>query len=149
MKSLGKLLIVPALLIGGLSVAKAQTSLKDDKADKAAEVKKMVQNKDYVFEATKEGKMPLGYHKVDVAVDKDTLLAFLPGHMKFDTHDYNYSSWRGKNGGWEVMMKPKTNMSDVKDIKMDISSQGMAMVEVDRSHGRAMELRGYIKQEDY
>jgi hypothetical protein len=149
MKSLGKLFLAAGLVVTGLCTAKAQTSLKDDKADKAAEVQRLIQNKDYVFEATKEGKMPTGYHKVDIAVDKDTLLAFLPGHMKFDTRDYAYSTWQGKNGNWEVMLKPKTGMSDVKKIKMDISSQGMAMVEVDRSHGGPLSLKGYIKQEDY
>jgi len=152
MKSISKLFFVLIAVFAGLNTVKAQTSLKDDKADKAAEVKGFVQSKDYVFEATTKGSMPLGYHKFGVAIDRDTLIATLPGSsgkVKFDCTKYGYSEWRGKNGDWNVVIKPNTQMADVKQIKMEITPQGHAMVEVKRSHGGPLDLNGYVKQEDY
>jgi hypothetical protein len=152
MKSISKLILVFIAVVAGLNTVKAQTSLKDDKADKAAEVKKYVQEKDYVFEATNKGGMPLSYHKFDIAIAKDTLVADLPGHagkIKFDCTNYGYSEWRGKNGNMEVMIKPNSQMADVKQINMEITPQGHAMVKVERSHGGPLSLNGYVKQEDY
>jgi hypothetical protein len=152
MKSISRLFFVLIAVFAGLNTLKAQTSLKDDKSDRAAEVKKYVQTKDYVFEATNKGSMPLSYHKYDVAIDKDTLIANLPGSsgkIKFDCTKYNYSEWRGKNGDMNVLIKPNTQMADVKQIKMEITPQGHAMVEVERHHGGPLSLNGYVKQEDY
>ncbi|HZY35169.1 MAG TPA: DUF4251 domain-containing protein [Mucilaginibacter sp.] len=152
MKSIGKLFFVLVAVFAGLNTVSAQNSLKDDKADKAAEIKGLIQKKDYVFEATNKGKMPLGYHKYDVAIDKDTLIANLPassGKIKFDCTKYGYSEWRGKNGDWNIVIKPNTQMADVKQINMEITPQGHAMIEVKRSHGSPLALNGYVKQEDY
>jgi hypothetical protein len=152
MKSLSKLLLAFGLLIGGLNAVKAQSSLKDDKADKATEVKSLVNSKDFVFEATKKGAMPLSYHKYDVAVSKDTLIAYLPGHaapLKFNCTNFAYNVMDGKGGSMDVVIKPDAKMADVKQIKMDISPQGHAMLRVVRTNGGPLTFDGYIKQEDY
>jgi hypothetical protein len=148
MKNLSKLFLVFALGIWGLNTAKAQSSLKDDKADKATEVKKLVNNKDYVFEATNaKGAKTMGF----VAISKDTLIANLPESkhlLKVSTTNYAYSEWRGK-AGYEILIKPKAGVtSDVKEIKMEVTPQGHASVFVKSSHG-PLALSGYIKQEDY
>jgi hypothetical protein len=155
MKNLSKLILAFGLILWGLSTAKAQTSLKDDKARKATEVKGLVNSKDFVFEATKEdmrkGGMPLNYHKYDVAVAKDTLVANLPGSsrpLKIATTNYTYSEMKGKKG-YDIIIKPKAGLtSDVKQIKMEVSPQGHASLRVSTNHG-PLELDGYIKQEDY
>src|SRR5258708_4174597 len=155
MKNLSKLIIVFALIAWGASTARAQTSLKDDKARKAAEVKSQINSKDFVFEATKEDTrkagMPLTYHKYDVAIAKDTLVANLPGSkapLKISTTDYTFSEMRGKHG-YDIIIKPKAGVtSDVKQIKMQVTPQGSALLRVTTQHG-PLELNGYIKQEDY
>jgi hypothetical protein len=149
MKSLSKLFLAFILLLG-LNVAKAQTSLKDDKAQKATEVKGLINNKDYVFEA--KGDNALNHRKY-VAISKDTLIADLPGYskggpIKFATTHFAYNEWRSKKGSWDIVIKPKTNMSDVKELKLDIMPSGHASLRVIGGHG-PLTIDGYIKQEDY
>ncbi|HEY2580464.1 MAG TPA: DUF4251 domain-containing protein [Mucilaginibacter sp.] len=157
MKSLSKLFFVFTLVLWGLNTAKAQSSLKNDKASKAAEVKDLVNNKDIVFEATtassEKGNQPLNYHRYHVAVAKDTLVATLPGPngdvVKFDCTKFAYNAVKGKNGTWDITIKPETKMGDIKELKLAVAPQGNASLHVVRSHGGPLSLDGYIKQEDY
>jgi hypothetical protein len=154
MKNLSKFLFAFGLILWGLNAAKAQTSLKDDKAMKAAEVKNLVNNKDYVFEATRtKGAKPLAYHKYDVAIAKDTLVANLPGSkapLKIASTDFAYNAMKGRKGNWDIIIKPKAGVtSDVKQIKMDVTPQGHASLRVTTYKRGPLALDGYIKQEDY
>ncbi|HEY8784662.1 MAG TPA: DUF4251 domain-containing protein [Mucilaginibacter sp.] len=158
MKSLSKLILVFTLILWGLNTAIAQQSLRGDKAKKAAEVKNLISNKDFVFEATKEGMhkggVPLKYHKYDVAIAKDTLVANLPGAgngpLKVSSRDYTYNEMKRKNG-YDIIIKPKSGItSDVKQIKMEVTPQGHASVRVMTTNRRGpLEFDGYVKQEDY
>ena len=157
MKNLSKLCVVFAFIFLGVNAARAQTSLKDDRAMKAKEVKSQINSKDFVFEATqagmKKGEEPLKYHKYDVAVVKDTLIANLPGvskgPLKVATTDYTFNETRGKNG-YNIVIMPKAGVtSDVKEIKMKVTPQGHASLRVETGHHGPLELFGYIKQEDY
>jgi hypothetical protein len=156
MKSVSKLSLVFALILWGLNTVMAQTSLQDDKAMKAKEVKSQINNKDFVFEAThadlKKGAEHLKYHKYDVAIEKDTLIANLPGMgrgpLKIATTDYSYNEWKGKRG-YEIVIKPKAGItSSVKQIRMEVTPQGHASVQVTSRRG-PLDLSGYVKQEDY
>jgi hypothetical protein len=156
MKNLSKLILVFALILWGINTVKAQTSLKDDKAMKAAEVKDLVNNKDFVFEATyTKGEKPLSYHKYDVAIAKDTLIANLPGSakgpVKITSTNFAYNAMKDKRGNWDIVIEPKAGLtSDVKKIKLDITPQGHASLRVITSgHHGPLALDGYIKQEDY
>jgi len=156
MKSLSKMLIAACLVWFGTNAVKAQSSFSQDREMKAKEVKNFVHSKDYVFEATREDMKgtdkALGYHRYDVALAHDTLVANLPGKsapVKFDCTNYAYSSWQDNSGHWGVVIKPQDAMTDVKQIKMDISPQGEAKIFVSRSDGPAMSFNGYIKQEQY
>jgi len=153
MKTLSKLLFVFSLVFCALNMAKAQSSLQDDKVQKASEVKKLVNSKDYVFEATAAKGQKLGYHKYDVAIAKDTLVANLPGMsapMKVASTDYTYSKMENGKGGYNITIKPKAGLtSDVKQIKIDVTPQGHASLRVTTSGRGPLALDGYIKQEDY
>ncbi|MDB5091246.1 MAG: hypothetical protein JWR09_5240, partial [Mucilaginibacter sp.] len=79
MKNLSKLFVVFALVFLGVNTARAQRSLKDDEANKAAEVKDLISSGRYTFEATKvisqkgnSSSLASGY---DLDVSKDTLIA--------------------------------------------------------------------------
>lgn len=156
MKNLSKLMMAFALLFFGVNAVKAQSSLRQDKAMKAKRVEKFVNSKDYVFEAThtgySRGDRQLPYHRYDIALDKDTLIAHLPGSarpVKFDCTNYAYHVSRANNGGWHVLIRPRASMTRVKEINMNISSQGEARVRVDRSNMGPLNFNGYIKQESY
>jgi hypothetical protein len=154
MKNLSKLILAFALIFGGINTATAQSSLKVDKAKRATEVKNLVSNKDYVFEATyTKGEKPLKYHKYDVAITKDTLIANLPGNngpVKIASTDFAYNSMEGKRGSWDIVIKPKAGLtSNVKQLKIDITPQGHASLHVIRRSQGPLALDGYIKQEDY
>lgn len=155
MKNLSKVMMALALLFFGINAVKAQSSLRQDRAMKAKQVKKFVNSRDYVFEAThtgyQKGDRHLRYHRYDIALDKDTLLAQLPGKhpVQFNCTDYAYHATRTGNGGWHVVIRPRTSMTDVRQINMNISSQGEAAVRVDRNHMGPLTFNGYIKQESY
>ena len=112
--------------------------------------------KDFVFEAThadmKKGDEPLKYHKYDVAIEKDTLVANLPGSsspLKIATTNYVYNEWKGKRG-YDIVITPKAGItSNVKQIKMEVSPLGHASLRVTTANHGPLELDGYIKQEDY
>jgi len=155
MKTLSKLLLVSALGIWGLNTASAQTAPKYDRALKRIEVKDLVDSKDYVFEAnnvdTKKGVMPLQYHKFNVGLSKDTLVACLPtksgDNLEISSTNYTYNEWKNKAGDRIVVINP-TDRPDIKQIRMDITPTGHTSVSVKTNHG-PLALDGYIKQEDY
>jgi hypothetical protein len=156
MKTLSKILLVSALGIWGLNTAKAQTAPKYDKALKKYEVSDLVDSKDYVFEAnhldTKKGAMALQYHKFDVALSKDTLVACIPtksgNNLEISSTNYTYNEWKNKAGDRIVVINPAANNANIKEIRMDITPTGHASVSVRTNRG-PLALDGYIKQEDY
>jgi hypothetical protein len=158
MKNLSKLLFAFAL-VWGINAVKAQTSLKDDKAKKATEVSGLVNSKNYVFEANQgnpaqKGTVPADYHKYNVAISKDTLIAYLPGHgtspVKITTTNFAYNAMEGKKGNWDIVIKPKSGItSDVKELKLNVSPTGHASLYVKTASRGPLSFDGYIKQEEY
>lgn len=157
MKSLNKFVWVFAVILFGVNVAKAQSSLQDDKAIKHAEVKDLINNKDYVFEATtKNGTIndTSSNHHRYMAISKDTLVARLPNRtsadpVKVSCTNYSYNVVKNKNGHWDVTIKPNAGMSDVKQFKLDIMPNGSASLLVIQTDKKSVVYNGYIKQEDY
>ena len=155
MKNLGRIILVSALAVWGANTAKAQSAPKYDRALKKIEVRDLVDNKDYVFEAnhtdTKKGAMPLAYHKFNVGLSKDTLVACLPGkygNLELSSTNYTYNEWKSKTGDRIVVINPAANNANIKQIRMDITPTGHASVSVRTARG-PLALDGYIKQEDY
>lgn len=157
MKNLSKIVWIFAIVLLGLNVAKAQSSLKDDKSLKHAEVKDLIANKDYVFEANSKDPAindPSASHHQYVAIAKDTLIARLPNKsgaepVKVSCSNYSYNAFKDKNGHWEITIKPNTGIRDVKQLKLDITPNGSASLLVYQSYKKPVVYNGYIKQEDY
>lgn len=163
MKNLSKLFVVLILVFLGVSTARAQRSLKDDEANKAAEVKGLINGGRYTFEATKvisqKGSSALG-SGYDLDVSKDTVIANLPlsGHaaamgpgekaIRFTCTHFDYNVSAAKNGHREVTIMPKENssagMKEIRKLKLDISSLGYTTLTVTRS-GSPVSYYGYIK----
>lgn len=157
MKSLNKLILVFTLVCGALNTIKAQQSLQDDKASKADEVKGLIQSENYVFEATvdpKKGNDSLKYHKYAVAISKDTLIANLPPYasgdsIKFTCTNFKYEATKGKDGHWDISIKPNTAISNVKQLLINVAPTGRASLRVLSPGHNPLLFEGYIKQEDY
>lgn len=155
-----------ALLICGVATASAQSSLKDEAAQKAAEVKHLVNGSGYNFVAEKalikKGvSSPVSYG-TGLDISKDTLIIYLPGTGKMRDSSINaigpgitcvhfsYNMIPGAKGSYDVSIVPEENYSkDVKNIKkisIHISKQGYADLTVITTDRGALEYHGYIKQ---
>jgi hypothetical protein len=154
MKSAFKFICVLAIALSGIGLAKAQSSLKDDKATKQTEIKDLIQNKDYVFEATTitPSDSSSNHHRY-VAISKDTLITRLPGGsaepIKLSSTNYSYTATQSKNGSWYILIKPGANADNVKQLKLDITPNGSATLLVVKTDKKSITYNGYIKQEDY
>lgn len=164
MKSLSKFWVL-ALLICGAGTATAQSSLKDDEAQKATEVKNIVNSGRYTFEATKmvTGKgesMPVSYG-TDIDISKDTLITYLPDAGKapgtpVTAHapgitciHFGYIMTPGNNGGWDVTITPEDRYAKgIKKVSMHITKEGYATVNVATTDRGRLEYYGYIMQHE-
>jgi Domain of unknown function (DUF4251) len=168
MKTLTKLIVVSIMILSCCQTASAQSTRKEKQATKAAEVKKMVDDVNYVFEATYVYPMRGSGRQLtsdyDFKVLKDTISAWLPyfgraylapndptkGGIQFKSTNFNYSAKAGKKGGWEIVIKPKdTNMlemTDVQQVRLNISSNGYASLQVISTNRDPISFDGYIQE---
>jgi hypothetical protein len=161
MKSIGKFLIVLALVLPGLTHANAQVPA-SDKETKMTEVKSLVSSGSYTFVAAKRtdmkngsGVLPAGYV---LDISKDTLVAHLPGYKRANPQPgadssltctkFTYKATLERNGGWLVTIRPEgVNVGDfgiVNELKLVISETGYATLSV--SGRKPVSCYGYIKQ---
>ena len=164
MKNLSKLFVVFALVFLGVNTTRAQRSLKDDEANKAAEVKDLINGGRYTFEATKvisqkgnSNSLTSGY---DLDISKDTLIANLPVNahsaamnsgekgIQFTCTHFDYNVSTDKNGRQEITILPKEKyaggMKEIRKLKLDVSSLGYTTLTVTRT-GSPVSYYGYIK----
>lgn len=164
MKNLSKLFVVFALVFLGVNTTRAQRSLKDDEANKAAEVKDLISSGRYTFEATKvisqkgnSSSLVPGY---DLDVSKDTLIVNLPASARTATMNpggkgiqltctnFGYNVSAGKNGHQEITILPKEKnsggMKEIRKLKLDVSSLGYTTLTITGS-GSPVSYYGYIK----
>jgi len=140
-----------------------QLPAQDEKQDKAAAVKQLVENKDYQFVAEtmlpqrgRVRQLTFGY---DVTVSPDTLSANLPffgraftapigsadGGIQFTTTDFDYTNTPKDKGGWDILIKPK-NAKDVRQILLNITESGYASLRVLNLNRDPISFNGYIKE---
>jgi hypothetical protein len=171
MKTLMKLLFVFAVILGGLNIAHAQNSKKERKAAKVAAIKKMIDDVNYVFVANIANPQRGGTRQLtsdyDLRVVKDSIIAFLPyfgraylapspdateGGIKFTSTNFNYSAKQSKNGSWDIYIKPKDNnisdWRDVQQLRLNISPDGYASLQVISSNRDPISFDGYIEQKN-
>jgi hypothetical protein len=168
MKYLIKLLFVFAVVFGSLNLVCAQSTKKEKQAAKTAAIKKMVDSVNFVFEADmaipQTGESRQLTSEYDLSVVKDTVTAFLPyfgraylapspgeteGGIKFTSTNFIYEAKQKKNGSWEIFIKPKdNNIADwrhVEQLRLTISSDGYASLQVTSSNRDPISFYGYIK----
>jgi hypothetical protein len=162
MKSLSKFLALALLVLGANSVS-AQTSLQDDEARKAAEVKKLVNSKWYMFSdervRLRHENESVGYGAV-MDISKDTLIAYLPDLGKAPGRavsakapgitciHFSYNMTPASDGGYDVSIVPDENylkdVRNIKNISMHITAGGYAVVKVTTADHGPLQYHGYI-----
>jgi len=167
MKKLAKLMVVSILIFTGWQTAGAQNSRSQRKAEKQAEVKKMVDNSNFSFEANYA--IPQGSatrvltSTYDLKIRKDSVTAFLPyfgvahlappigsddGGIKFTSTNFNYKQRELKKGGWEITIKPRdkdiTDWKDVQQMILNVSPEGYASLLVISSNRDPISFQGDI-----
>jgi hypothetical protein len=166
MKHLIKSFLVFAFMLGCINLAHGQNTKKERQASKAAAIKKMVDDVNYVFEANTAIPLRGGSRQLtspyDLKVSKDTIVAWLPyfgrayvapvnpseGGIKFTWTKFDYKVKQAKNGNWEITIKPKEkNIGDMRDVQrllLDISSSGYASLQVISSNRDPISFYGDI-----
>jgi hypothetical protein len=169
MKSLIKLFLVVAVILGSLNVSRGQTTRAERQAAKAADVKKMVDDVNFVFKANYANPQAGGSRALtsdyDLKVVKDSVIAYLPyfgrayvapppgtteGGIKFTSTNFKYDAKQGKKGGWQIVIKPKdhdiTNWRDVQQLILNISTSGYASLQVLSSNRSPISFDGELEE---
>jgi hypothetical protein len=168
MKTLIKLSFILACIAGSINISYAQQTSKDKKAARAAKVTKIINDKNYVFEANyaipqRGGSRSLTYG-YDLIVSKDTVTAYLPyfgrvtlapsdpsdGGVKFTSTNFDYTQKPGKKGGYEIVITPKENNSqgskDVRYLRLSVSESGYASLQVTSNNRDPISFNGTIEE---
>ncbi|MDB5132872.1 MAG: hypothetical protein JWR02_2621 [Mucilaginibacter sp.] len=165
MKPLFKSLLILALAVSCLSGAGAQTP---KQAAKAQAVKNIVNNMNFVFQANyvnpQRGSARSLDYGYDLLVSKDTIIAYLPyfgrayaapadpteGGIKFKTTHFDYKAKTNKKGGWDILIVPKdkniTGMRDVQSLRLSITTNGYASLNVTSINRDPISFDGYIEE---
>lgn len=146
----------------------AQTARSDKKATRAAEVKKMINKMNYVFNATYVNPLRGGgkalTSEYDVTVSKDKLVVYLPyfgraysapmdasdGGIKLNTTHFDYKVTENKKGGWDTAIKPKEKgtqgSKDVQQLRLTISADGYGTLQVTGLNRDPISFNGNIEE---
>lgn len=170
MKSLKNILVLLLLAFISIGIANAQSTRKERKAAHVDEIKQIVDDQNYVFKANYVNPMRGAGRALtsdyDLVVSKDTVKAFLPyfgraytapynpteGGIKFTNTHFTYTSTAGKKGGWNIIIKPTgkdKNISDWRDVqtmRLDISPDGYASLQVISSNRDAISFNGTVEK---
>jgi hypothetical protein len=131
------------------------------KKDRKAEIKKMIESQNYVFKAQTAlptaGAIRQLTSDFDLRVSKDTIVSDLPyfgraytaplnpseGPLEFTTTKFQYTMSNNKKGGWNVTIAPK-DVTDPRELIMTIFDNGSASVVVNSNNRQPISFNGYI-----
>lgn len=167
MKSLIKLF--SALLIGicCINMAHAQNTKATKKAAKIAEINRIINSMNYVFNAqyalpARGSSKPVSDY--DLTVTKDKLNIYLPyygrvysgmmdptqGGIKLTTTHFDYKAQQGKKGDWTITIKPKekdiTDAKDVRELRLNVNTDGYASLYVSCYNRDNISFNGYVDE---
>lgn len=149
------------IAIAGLNPIAAQDSKKDKEAKKAASIKKIVEEQQYVFKAETvipaNGRTRHLTSEYDLKVSKDTIASYLPyfgraytgpidptqGGIKFTSTNFQYIVENAKKGGWNIRIKPK-DATDIQQLLLNIYANGNASLQVTSTNRQPISFHGYI-----
>lgn len=161
MKTLRYIFLLVLIVSAGLSAANGQTTAKDKKAAKAAELKKNIEAKSFTFVA--DQMLPQGggtkilTSEYDLRSTGDSVISFLPyfGRAYFDVgyntdsgikftstkFDYNLKE---QKGGWQITIKPH-DAKNIQSLVLNVSANGYASLSVTSVNRDYISFYGYMK----
>jgi hypothetical protein len=131
------------------------------KEKKAAEIKNIVEARNYVFKAQTalptSGNTRQLTSDFDLQVSKDTIVSDLPyfgraytaplhpseGPLRFTSTDFQYIATDRKKGGWDITITPK-DLQDPRQLTMSIFENGTASVVVTSYNRQPISFNGYV-----
>jgi len=148
MKILKRTFIALAIVMVGAVVnrSQAQTTRQDKRNAKEAEMKKVLESKNFTFTAQSVNPMRGATRNLtseyDLKVQPDTVTAYLPffgraytapidpneGGIKFTSTKFSYSAQPKKNG-YQIIIKP-TDTKDVRQMVLDVSLNGYGTLSI-------------------
>jgi|RhiMetdeSRZDD1v2_1073273.scaffolds.fasta_scaffold04721_18 uncharacterized protein DUF4251 len=149
------------LLFITMAALPATVSAQNKKADKEAQVKSLVEGKNFVFKA--QTALPTtGISRqlttdFDLRVTQDTIVSDLPyfgraysapvnatqGPLQFTSTDFQYTMTNRKKGGWDIMIVPK-DVQDPRQMALSITESGYASLTVTSTNRQPISFNGYI-----
>ena len=131
------------------------------KKDKKAEIKNIVEAQNYVFKA--QTALPTGgstrqlTSDYDFQVSKDTIVSDLPyfgraytaplnpseGPLQFTSTKFQYTVSNNKKGGWIVNIAPN-DVNDPRELIITIFDNGSASVVVNSTNRQPISFNGYV-----
>jgi hypothetical protein len=167
MKSIIKNIGLLLMIMFTLSVH-AQTSKADKNAAKAADLKRLIDSKKYLFIANQA--FPMGGSMInltgvnfDLKLANDTLTAFLPyygvafsgpinpndGGIKLTTTRFNYKVVHKKNGNYQIEIRPINpevrGSGDVNWMILNVSRGGYATLQVFSFNRQPISFTGWLQ----
>jgi hypothetical protein len=137
------------------------TGTAQNKKDKKAQIKSIVEAQNYVFKAQSAlptaGAVRQLNGDYDLRISKDTIFSDLPyfgraytaplnpseGPLRFISTDFQYSIATRKKGGWNVTITPK-DVQDPRQLNMSIFDNGTASVVVTSYNRQPISFNGYV-----
>ncbi|MDB4926463.1 DUF4251 domain-containing protein [Mucilaginibacter sp.] len=169
MKRLLKILGVTLICVYSFNTVNAQTAKADKKAARSVETSRIINAKNYIFNANYVlplhggGKQLSGEYSVSVS--KNKLVIYLPyfgrayiapmdasdGGIKLNTIHFDYKAERNKKGNWDVVIKPKdretSGSKDVQLLRLSISADGYASLQVTSLNRESISFNGTIEEQ--
>jgi len=162
MKTLSKLIFASSFILWGLNTANAQSSLQDDQAIKAGEVKNIVDGQRYILKV--EHVRPVTGKGYQLKILPDTVTGYLPdldrtrlhpadtvstSSTQFICTNFGRDVNKDNNGNWIVTIRPKqTDVSGIRQLKLSINQLGYTTLSINTAKG-PVTYYGYIKQVAY
>jgi hypothetical protein len=130
--------------------------------NKKAEIKKMVEQKQFVFHA--QTALPMSGRtkhlttEYDLKVAPDKIISYLPffgrayslpynpteGGFNFTSEKFDYTTSK-KKGRWEISIKPK-DVTDFKEFTLSISESGYGTLHAISNNRQPISFTGYISE---
>ena len=158
-----KATLLSLLLLVSFFAVRAQETRKERELLKINQVNAWIESRNYDFVAQMalptSGTTRQLTSEYDVQVSKDTINCYLPffgraysasldpdeGGIKFISENFNYYTTIRKNGGWEILVKPK-DVKNVEQLSFFISEQGYASLQVTQTNRQPISFNGYIRE---
>jgi hypothetical protein len=146
-----------------LSTTQAQSPSKKDKQQaQRTQIKDLVDSQHYVFNA--QIAMPISGRTFqltgdyyDLEIGKTTILSYLPYYgraysapldparagIQFTSKNFDYTATAKKNGGWDVLIKPK-DVQDDWQLSLNITTDGYATLQANGGNRQPISFTGTI-----